>query len=114
MKLALLNKRLFKKGKIDKYHIGISPTEQLLRDMEKKVSLMKNIVEYAYPNTALMRLRMSESKKYYMKYKYKHNFKIFNSNIDNLNEEHSQIYRIPEKDRKINSYKKILYNNQYK
>ena len=36
MKLALLNKKLNKKGKIDRYKIDFSPTEKLLRDMEKK------------------------------------------------------------------------------
>ena len=105
-KLALLNRKLIKKGKIDKYHIGVSPTEQLLRDMEKKVTLMKNIVEYAYPNTTLMRMRISESKKYFKKYKYKYDFKHFNSNIEKLNEAHSQIYILPDRERRIYSYMK--------
>ena len=105
-KLALLNRKLIKKGKIDKYHIGVSPTEQLLRDMEKKVTLMKNIVEYAYPNTTLMRMRISEGKKYYKKYKYKYDFKHFNSNIEKLNEAHSQIYISPDRERRIYSYMK--------
>ena len=110
MKLALLNKKLNSKGKIDKYQIGFSPTEKLLRDMEKKVTFMKNIVEYAYPNTTLMKMRIPENKKYHMKYRYKYNFKNEELNNEKLNEIHSQIYKFPNKTIK-NSYSRKKYSN---
>ena len=106
-KLSILNKKLIKKGKIDKCHIRFSPSEKLLREMEKKVTFMKNIVEYAYPNTTLMRLRIPESKKYFKKYKYKYDFKNFESNKEKLNEVHSQIYRLSNNTNRINSHRRI-------
>ena len=102
MKLALLNKKLNMQGKIDKYQIGFSPSEKLLRDMEKKVTFMKNIVEYAYPNTTLMRLRIPESKKYFMKYKYKYGFKYKDLNNEKLNEVQRKIYKLPNKTMRTN------------
>ena len=110
MKLALLNKKLNKKGKIDRYKIDFSPTEKLLRDMEKKVTFMKNIIEYAYPNTALMRMRIPESKKYYTNYKYKYDFKNEELNNEKLNEVQSQIYNFPNKTFKTNYSRKKFYN----
>ena len=95
MKLTLLNKKLNEQGKIDKYQIGFSPSERLLRDMEKKVSLMKKVVEYAYPNTTLMRMRVPENKKYFKKYKYKYEFKKFEIKKDKLNEVQSKLYKLP-------------------
>ena len=110
MKLALLNKKLNSKGKIDKYQIGFSPTEKLLRDMEKKVTFMKNIVEYVYPNTTLMKMRIPENKKYSMKYRYKFNYKNDELNNEKLNEIHSQIYKFPNKNIKKN-YSRKKYTN---
>ena len=95
MKLSLLNKKLNEQGKIDKYHIGFSPSEQLLRDMEKKVTWMKKVVEYAYPNTTLMRMRVPENKKFFKKYKYKYEFKKFEIEKDKLNEIQSNFYKLP-------------------
>ena len=95
MKLSLLNKKLNEQGKIDKYHIGFSPSEQLLRDMEKKVTWMKKVVEYAYPNTTLMRMRVPENKKFFKKYKYKYQFKKFEINKDKLDEIQSKFYKFP-------------------
>ena len=110
MKLSLLNKKLNNKGKMDKYQIGFSPTEKLLRDMEKKVTFMKNIVEYAYPNTTLIKMRIPENKKYYMKYRYKKNFKNNELNNEKLNEIQSQIYKFKNKNIKTNYYRKKFSN----
>ena len=90
-KLIQLNKILKKKGKKDKYHIGLSPCEEQLRNMEKKVSFMKNIIEYAYPNTVMIKLRIPESKKYFMKYNYKSNFK----KNDDFSQKFFHIYKLP-------------------
>ena len=116
IKLSLINKKLNKQGKINKYHIGMSPSEKLLRDIEKKVTLMKNIVDYAYPNTTLMRMRVPENKKYFKKYKYKYEFKKFEIQKDNLNEIQSKIYKIPNGDSKTknHSYKKFFRTVLYK
>ena len=114
MKLALLNKKLNMQGKIDKYQIGFSPSEKLLRDMEKKVTFMKNIVEYAYPNTALMRMRIPESKKYFMKYKYKYDFKNKDVNNEKLNEVQRKIYKLPNKAAKNNFRRNKKHSILYK
>ena len=114
MKLALLNKKLNMQGKIDKYQIGFSPSEKLLRDMEKKVTFMKNIVEYAYPNTALMRMRIPESKKYFMKYKYKYDFKNKDVNNEKLNEVQRKIYKLPNKASKNNFRRNKKHSILYK
>ena len=103
LKLSLLNKKLNEQGKLDKYKIGFSPSERLLRDIEKKVSFMKKIIEYAYPNTTLMRLRMPESKRYFMKYKYKYDFKKCPSNNEAYDEVHNDIYNYPSKGSRNNS-----------
>ena len=95
-KLIQLNKILNKKGKKDKYHIGLSPCEEQLRNMEKKVSFMKNIIEYAYPNTVMIKLRIPESKKYSMKYKYKSDFKKNELN-DDFSPKFIHIYKLPNK-----------------
>jgi hypothetical protein len=105
MKLTLLNKKLIEQGKIDKYKIGFSPSEQLLRDIEKKVTFMKKIVEYAYPNTTLMRLRIPESKRYFMKYKYKYEFKKYPIYNEQYDEVHNEIYNYPAKSSRKNSFK---------
>ena len=114
MKLTLLNKKLNMQGKIDKYQIGFSPSEKLLRDMEKKVTFMKNIVEYAYPNTTLMRMRIPESKKYFMKYKYKYDFNNKDENNEKLNEVQRKIYKLPNKALKANFGRKKSYAILYK
>ncbi len=93
-KLIQLNKILNKKGKKDKYHIGLSPCEEQLRNMEKKVSFMKNIIEYAYPNTVMIKMRIPESRKYFMKYNYKSDFKKIELN-DDLPQKFFHIYKLP-------------------
>lgn len=104
-KLSLINKKLNKQGKTDKYHIGLTPTEKLLRDIEKKVTFMRNIIEYAYPNTALMRLRIPEYKKYYNKFKYKNDFKKSGANNEKLNKVQKQIYKFHDKNLNTNFYR---------
>ena len=71
---------------------------------------MKNIIEYAYPNTALMRMRIPESKKYYTNYKYKYDYKNEELNNEKLNEVQSQIYNFPNKTFKTNYSRKKFYN----
>ena len=113
MKITLLNKKLNEQGKIDKYQVGFPPTEKLLRNIEKKVTFMKKIIEYAYPNTALMRMRIPESKRYFQKYKYKYAFKKCINN-EKYDEVHNDIFNFPSKSTKNKGCKKkfskiILY-----
>ena len=96
-KLSILNQRLNKKGKNDKYHIGLSPCEEQLRDMNKKITFMKDIFEYAYPNTVLIKMRIPESKKYFLKYKYRKDFNNYEINKDKLDEKYSYIYKLSSK-----------------
>ena len=98
-KLIQLNKKLNKKGKKDKYHIGLSPCEEQLRNMEKKVSFMKNIIEYAYPNTVMIKLRIPESKKYFMKYNYKSDLK--KNEFNDLAQKFVHIYKFPTKSKSL-------------
>ena len=55
---------------------------------------MKNIIEYAYPNTVMIKLRIPESKKYLMKYNYKSNFKKNELN-DDFSQKFLHIYKLP-------------------
>lgn len=66
-KLKKINNSLIKKGKRERFKFILSPSEKQLREMEKEVTFMKDIVECAFPNTALMRLR--DNKEYFRKNK---------------------------------------------
>ena len=55
---------------------------------------MKNIIEYAYPNTVMIQMRIPESKKYFMKYNYKYDFKKNELN-DDLPQKFVHIYKLP-------------------
>ena len=76
--LKKINTKLKLKGKRERYKYFLSPSEKQLRDMEKKVTFMKDIVECAYPNTAMIKIR--DNREYYKKNKT--NFKKFEA-MDN-------------------------------
>jgi hypothetical protein len=58
--LIKLNEKLKKKGKIIWHEVGPSPTEKKLITIRNKMNFMKKIVDYAYPNMVLARVRETE------------------------------------------------------
>ena len=66
-KLKKINQKLIAQGKRLRYKYILSPSEKQLRDMEKKVTFMKDLVDVAFPNTAMFRLR--DNQIYLKKYK---------------------------------------------
>ena len=77
-KLRKINNDLVMKGKRERYKYYLSPSERQLRDMEKKVTFMKDIVEVAFPNTAMIKIR--DNRQYFKKNKT--NYKKFESMYD--------------------------------
>ena len=79
------------KGKRERYKYIFSPSERQLRDMEKKVTFMKDIVECAFPNTTMIKLR--DNKQYFKKNKT--NYKKFESmNNKTIDEHKNNFYEI--------------------
>ena len=58
--LIKLNEKLKKKGKRIWHEVGPSPTEKKLITIRNKMNFMKKIVDYAYPNMVLARVRETE------------------------------------------------------
>jgi len=77
-KLRKINNILVMQGKRERYKYYLSPSERQLRDMEKKVTFMKDIVEVAFPNTAMIKIR--DNRQYFKKNKT--NYKKFESMYD--------------------------------
>ena len=77
-KLRKINNNLVMQGKRERYKYYLSPSERQLRDMEKKVTFMKDIVEVAFPNTAMIKIR--DNRQYFKKNKT--NYKKFESMYD--------------------------------
>jgi len=77
-KLRKINNDLVIQGKRERYKYYLSPSERQLRDMEKKVTFMKDIVEVAFPNTAMIKIR--DNRQYFKKNKT--NYKKFESMYD--------------------------------
>ena len=67
-----------------RYKYLFSPSEKQLRDLEKRVTFMKDIVEFGFPNTTMMKLR--KNKQY--KNKSKINYKKFESMNDKVSDDH--------------------------
>ena len=61
--LIKFNEKLRKKGKRVIHEVGPTHTEIKLNNIKKKMNFMKKIVDYAYPNMVLARVR--ESEKFY-------------------------------------------------
>ena len=61
-KLKLINKRLKQRGKKERYKNIFSPSEKQLKDMEKKVSFMKNVMDFAYPSTSFFKSKSFDKK----------------------------------------------------
>ena len=58
--LAKINNKLKLKGKKIIHQVGPTPTENKLNIIKKKMKFMKKIVDYAYPNMVLARVRETE------------------------------------------------------
>ena len=93
-KLRKINNNLVMQGKRERYKYYLSPSERQLRDMEKKVTFMKDIVDVAYPNTAMIRIR--DNRQYFKKNKTY--YKKFESMID----------------KRIDGYKNNFYEIKFK
>ena len=83
-KLKKINNELVNQGKRARYKYLFSPSEKQLRDLEKRVTFMKDIVEFGFPNTTMMKLR--KNKQY--KNKSKINYKKFESMNDKVSDDH--------------------------
>ena len=87
--LLKFNEKLKKKGKRIMHNIGPSPTEMKLNKLQNKMNFMKKIVDYAYPNMVLARVRETKtiSKKKNLSELYLPPFKkaeLFNKQRNNL------------------------------
>ena len=82
-KLKKINFKLLLQGKKERYKLYFCPSEKQLRDMDKKVILMKNIVECAFPNTIMIKIR--DNTKYFKKFKT--NYKKYEAMYNKLNHE---------------------------
>ena len=82
-KLKKINNKLLLQGKKERYKFYCSPSEKQLRDMEKKVTFMKDIVECAYPNTAMIKIR--DNTQYFKKNRT--NYKKFEAMCNKVNNE---------------------------
>ena len=58
--LIKFNEKLRSKGKRIIHEVGPTPTENKLNTIKKKMKFMKKIVDYAYPNMVLARVRETE------------------------------------------------------
>jgi hypothetical protein len=86
-KLKKINQKLISQGKRERYKYIFSPSERQLRDIGKKVTFMKDIVNVAYSNINLLRLKDT---KLYLK-KYKTFYKKFETLNDRKNEEIDEV-----------------------
>lgn len=68
-KIQAINKRLIKKGQIQKLKPFHSPSELQLNNMEKKINFIKDIFEFAFPNSEIAKLTEKARKLKYAKYK---------------------------------------------
>ena len=82
-KLKKINSKLLLQGKKERYKYYYSPSEKQLRDMEKKVTFMRDIVECAYPNTAMIKIK--DNREYFKKNKT--NYKKFEAMCNKVNNE---------------------------
>ena len=58
--LSKYNAKLRKKGKKIMHKVGPTPTEMKMKKIRNKMSFMRKIIDYAYPNMVLARVRESE------------------------------------------------------
>ena len=68
-KLRDINNKLISKGKQEKLKPFFSPSEIQLKGMNKKVTFMKNVLEYAFPNSEIAKLTEKAKKFRYIKTK---------------------------------------------
>ena len=66
-KLKKINRNLLKKGKKEKHKLFCSPSDKQIRDIAKEVTLMQKVINVAYPNTTLIKLK--DNKEYFKKNK---------------------------------------------
>ena len=99
-KLKKINKILKRVGQKEKYKNFFTPSEKQLKDMEKKVTLMKNVMDFAYPSTSYLLLKS---------YKKKNSFIIKNPKRLNTAKESVHINKT-DRDRKKNNIIEIKFN----
>ena len=99
-KLKKINKILKRVGQKEKYKNFFTPSEKQLKDMEKKVTLMKNVMDFAYPSTSYLLLKS---------YKKKNKFIIKNQKRLNTAKESVHINKT-DRDRKKNNIIEIKFN----
>ena len=86
-KLKKINRDLVLQGKRERYKYILSPSEKQLREMEKEVTFMKDIVDVAFPNAAMIKLR--DNRQYYKKNKTNYKkFEQMNNNNNKKNDEY--------------------------
>lgn len=91
-KIKKINLSFLMKGKKEKHKFYSPPSDRQLRDISKEVTLMKNIFDFAYPNTIMDSLRdnkkyLKKNKTYYKKFESmynKSNFDICKNNFYEL------------------------------
>ena len=66
-KLKKINMNLVMKGKKLKHKLFCSPSDKQIRGMAKEVTLMKKVINFAYPNTTLIKIK--DNKEYFKKNK---------------------------------------------
>ena len=91
-KLKKINMNLIKKGKREKHKLLNSPSDKQLRDIAKEVTLMKKVINFAYPNTTMIKIK--DNKEYFKKNKtfYK-KFESLN-NIKNFEDSKNDFYEL--------------------
>ena len=81
-KLRMINKRLAAQGKKVKYKSFYSPSEKQLKDMEKKITFIKDIFEFAFPKATMIKFNQKAGG--LKNKKFEKNKKIF----ENMNKTH--------------------------
>ena len=74
-KLRMMNKRLLAQGKKEKYKSFYSPSEKQLKDMEKKITFIKDVFEFAFPRATM--IKFNQRAKKLRNKKFEKNKKIF-------------------------------------
>ena len=91
-KVKKMNMNLILKGKREKHKLLCPPSDRQIRDIAKEVTLMKKVINFAYPNTTLIKIK--DYKEYFKKNKtfYK-KFESLN-NIKNFEDSKNDIYEL--------------------
>ena len=90
-KLKKINMNLIMKGKKEKYKLLSSPSDRQIREIAKEVTLMKKVINFAYPNTTLIKIKdnreyFKKNKTFYKKFEYLNNLKNFEDSKNDIYE----------------------------